>query len=305
MPANLLPADIRLLERGWLSSNNVLLLGERTVLVDSGYHLHASQTLALVQQQLGGRPLDQLVNTHLHSDHCGGNAALQTAYPHLRTLVPPGHAAHVRAWDTEALSYKPTGQECPRFVFDALLVPGQVLELGAHRWQVHAAAGHDPESVLLYAPDCGVLLSADALWERGLGVIFPELDDAEGFAPALATLDLIERLAPRVVLPGHGPAFSDVAAALAFARARLAAFARDPSLHVRHAVRVLVKFHLLAVQRCQVDDLLAWGQDTPYLRRLHTRHGASQPLEDWLLAAVDALARANAAGRDSIWVFNQ
>ena len=38
------------------------------------------------------RPLDLLLNTHLHSDHCGGNAALQARHPGVRTLIPPGQA---------------------------------------------------------------------------------------------------------------------------------------------------------------------------------------------------------------------
>ena len=93
MPSSLLPPDIRVFERGWLSSNNILLLGQdNTALVDSGYASHAPQTLALVASALGDRPLDQLVNTHLHSDHCGGNAALQSHYPALRTAIPPGLA---------------------------------------------------------------------------------------------------------------------------------------------------------------------------------------------------------------------
>eukprot|EP01036_Dinobryon_divergens_P042219 gene42219-56076_t len=30
---------------------------------------------------------------------CGGNAALQAAYPQLQTHIPPGHAAQVAQWD--------------------------------------------------------------------------------------------------------------------------------------------------------------------------------------------------------------
>ena len=75
-------------------ANNILFHGQRqTALVDSGYCTHAEQTLALIREALGGRPLDLLLNTHLHSDHCGGNAALQSAYPDVETLIPPGLAA--------------------------------------------------------------------------------------------------------------------------------------------------------------------------------------------------------------------
>ena len=73
-----LPASMQVLQRGWLSSNNILFTGgDQTALVDSGYLTHAAQTVALVRHGLQGRPLDRLINTHLHSDHCGGNAALQ------------------------------------------------------------------------------------------------------------------------------------------------------------------------------------------------------------------------------------
>ena len=77
-PCPLLPSDITVFERGWLSSNNVLLDdGETAVLIDTGYCTHAEQTLALVAHALGERLLDHVLNTHLHSDHCGGNGALQ------------------------------------------------------------------------------------------------------------------------------------------------------------------------------------------------------------------------------------
>lgn len=87
----LLPPGVTVFERGWLSANNILLQdAERSVLVDSGYMTHAAQTCALVRQALGERALDLLVNTHLHSDHCGGNAALQRQWPALQTWIPPG-----------------------------------------------------------------------------------------------------------------------------------------------------------------------------------------------------------------------
>src|SRR4051812_1406626 len=119
-----LPPGVTVFERGWLSSNNVFFEGrDRFVLVDSGYCTHSQQTIALVRKSLRGRALDVLLNTHLHSDHCGGNAALQAAFPAVSTRIPPGLAARVRDWDPVALTYVPTGQQCPRFRTDGLLEP--------------------------------------------------------------------------------------------------------------------------------------------------------------------------------------
>jgi glyoxylase-like metal-dependent hydrolase (beta-lactamase superfamily II) len=262
MSSPVLPAGVRLFERGWLSSNNVLLQGddpaEGAVLVDSGYVSHAAQTTALVGAALRpGERLAQVVNTHLHADHCGGNAALVRAFG-CRITIPPGLWRAVMAWDEVALSYAPTGQRCERYTADGVLAPGDSFSVGGRRWTAHAAPGHDPHSIVLFAPQERLLISADALWRRGFGVVFPELDGERAFEDVGAVLDLVERLDPALVLPGHGEPFTDVAAALATARQRLAAFRADPVRHARHAMKVLLKFHLLEWQRRPLDALMAW-----------------------------------------------
>ena len=295
----MLPKEITVFQRGWLSSNNILIVGKNsTALIDSGYVTHAPQTLALVESALTGRSLDLLVNTHLHSDHCGGNAALQARYPDLKTLIPPGQAAHVRAWDPHALTYAPTGQNCPQFDFSEVLQPGTEIRLGSTPWQVHAAPGHDPHSVILFEPASRLLVSADALWERGFGVIFPELEGVDAFDAVGATIDLIEALKPAVVIPGHGPLFSDVQAAMAFARERLRGFVAKPDKHIRHAVKVLLKFKLLELQSIVVADFLAWAQSTPYLLAIYQQHFSGIDFAQWVDELIADLVRAGAAARE-------
>lgn len=300
-----LPADIQVLERGWLSANNIVLHGPHgAAVVDTGYCTHADQTVALVQAALGAQPLAHILNTHLHSDHCGGNAALQAHWPGAHTRIAPGEADAVRAWDEDRLSYRPTGQECPRFRFDGLLEPGTEVRVGARAWQVHAAPGHDPHSVVLYAPEVGVLIAADALWERGFGVVFPEIEGEDAFAAVGATLDVIERLAPRVVIPGHGAVFTDVDGALAYARSRLAGFVQDPQRHALHAAKVLLKYKLLEWQQVPVAGLQAWAQATPYLGRLHRAYFAQQAQAAWVQTLMDDLVRSGAAARDGALLIN-
>ena len=300
-----LPPGITLLERGWLSSNNILVCGQTTcALIDSGYVAHAGQTLALVEAALGGRELQVLVNTHLHSDHCGGNAALQTRYPQLTTLIPPGLSAHVRDWDANALTYAPTGQSCPRFGFDAVLLPGTEVMLGDLHWQVHAAPGHDPHSVILFEPVSVTLLSADALWEHGFGVVFPELEGADAFAQVGQTLNLIESLSPKMVIPGHGPAFSRIETALATARKRLDGFVAHPGKHIKYAVKVLLKFKLLEVQAIELPLFIAWARATPYFLSIHDRHFSVVDFADWVDQLTLELVRAGAASRDGSMIIN-
>jgi glyoxylase-like metal-dependent hydrolase (beta-lactamase superfamily II) len=261
-----LPDGVHVFERGWLSSNNIFFDdGKTSWLVDSGYSTHSEQTLALVSNKLGSRPLDFLVNTHLHSDHCGGNAALQAQYPSLTTLIPPGQAEFVKNWDAAGLTYDATGQVCPKFVFNSLLKPDTHIRLCAHLWEIHAAPGHDPDAVLLFEPTHRILISGDALWENGFGIIFPELEGTDAFHEVATTLDLIEGLAPDIVIPGHGRVFCYQPETMEIARQRLAAFLQSPARHVRHAVKVLLKFKLLEVQQQSLEEFYRWAERTPYL----------------------------------------
>src|SRR5262245_26226301 len=133
---------LTVLERGWLSSNNVLVhpVGDEpgALLVDTGHVVHAAQTVALVRHALRGAPLARIVNTHLHSDHCGGNAALQRAFGAPIT-VPPGNADAVSAWDTMRLTHASTGQRSERFTYTDTLASGASFVAGGRRWDALAA----------------------------------------------------------------------------------------------------------------------------------------------------------------------
>lgn len=275
------------------------------MLVDSGYCTHAEQTLSLLETVLKTRPLDVLVNTHLHSDHCGGNAALQRRYKGLRTYIPPGQAAHVATWDPVALTYLPTGQLCPAFEYTKTLQPGSQIQFGSKNWEIHSAAGHDPHSVVFYSPYDEILISADALWENGFGVVFPELEGDAAFAEVAATLDLIEQLNPRVVIPGHGRVFSYTPEILALARQRLNAFVSNPLKHAHHAAKVLLKFKLLEMQQQPFEEFLKWAEATPYLMQIRETFFADTPRSAWLTQLCDALQKAGVAERVGPYICNK
>ncbi len=264
---------LHVMERGWLSSNNVLLDdADGATLIDTGHSVHAEQTVALLRQLLGGKPLRHVVNTHLHSDHCGGNAAVQREWA-LDVRVPSGSFKAVQDWDEQALSYRPTRQRCERYGAQGSVSPGQVLRIGRRDWQVMAAPGHDPESVILFDADHGVLISADALWENGFGVVFPELDGEAAFDDVQRVLDLIATLPVRIVIPGHGAPFADVAGALGRARARLAGFRASPQRHLRHGAKVLLKYHMMEEREQPLPALHAWLRDTPLMQSIWTGLG--------------------------------
>jgi len=245
-----------------------------------------------------------VVNTHLHSDHCGGNAALQRLFPTAKTLIPPGQAADVKNWNPAGLGYVGTGQYCEQFTYSDVLAPGSQVSLGGRHWSVYAAEGHDPHSVVLFEPLSRVLISADALWEDGFGVVFPELDGSSGFDAVEDTLSLIESLNPAVVIPGHGAVFNNLPAALASARSRLAAFKAAPLRHASHGAKVLVKFKLLELQQVSEKHLLDWAQATSYFGSLHQKWFPEFEVSEWIDSLVEQLARAGVARRHEGIVYN-
>lgn len=290
-----LPAGITVFQRDWLSANNVFLHNaEQTVLIDSGYSTHADMTLSLLDQALCGRNLDLLINTHLHSDHCGGNSTIQLAHPGVKTLIPPGQFLDVSQWNSDALTFDMTGQQCPPFLVNGHLLDKQTCTWAGTNWQVYAAPGHDTHAMMFFCPEHRILISGDALWEKGFGVIFPELDGVEAYSAAADTLDLIEQLSPSVVIPGHGNLFTDLDSALSFARSRLASFRTHPDKHARYASKVLVKFKLQEYGSIELSPFVEWAQTVPYLMGLHLQLGPDYSFREWFEQLLGELCQSGA-----------
>ena len=301
-----LPPLLRVLERGWVSSNNIVFLGKNdTALVDTGYGSHAEQTLALVQLALAGRSLERIVNTHTHSDHIGGNAVLQRAYPGVHTTIPLGEADVITRWDDVALHLGPMGQACERFGFDATFDAGDTLTLGDLPWRVLGSPGHDMESLMLYCEAERVLISADALWENGFGILFPELtgEAAPGraFEAQRATLALIEGLEIDWVIPGHGAPFTDVRGALTRAQGRLDYLAADPRRNARNAAKVALSFVLMIEGRLLLADLQRKLAGMALVGSINQRYLQldDAALTDYLVAELE---KSRAARRENGWL---
>jgi len=301
----LLPPGIDIFERGWLSANNILLYGDEDVsLVDTGYYTHQQLTVDLVVnalRQYGSASLNKVVNTHLHSDHCGGNAALAKQFD-CEIWIPEAEAIAVQHWDEDLLSFQQLGQECPRFTHDGLLVPGKEILLGRYLWQVLAAPGHDNHSIMLYQEQHQILISADALWEDGFGVIFPELWGEGGFNEVAQTLELIEKLPVALVIPGHGKPFTDIKKSLDIAKSRLEYLSSDTDRNARHGAKVLLKYKLLEWRSREMKEVYHWIGSTPVLENIRLQLDMST--EDFRVWLPQSLVKSRAAIIEQDYLIN-
>jgi len=280
-----LPDSVLVLERGWLSSNNIVFFdGDSAALVDSGYVSHAAQTLALLERALDGRCLTRLINTHSHSDHIGGNAAVQAAH-HCHITVPQGIAATIAEWDEDALLLSPLGQRAARFTHDATYAADDSFVLGDLAWQALAVPGHDMDALALYNPEQRLLISGDALWQDGFGVVFAELlGNPDGLRVTRATLEMLARLPIDVVIPGHGAPFADVPEAFERAFRRLAAFEQNIERLARHALKVMLAFFMLEKRQIRRDSLAGFLSGLSFVSSVNARYLGydDEALADWL-----------------------
>ena len=261
----LLPDNVRVAVRGWLNCNQVLLHSPQGhVLVDSGYHACAAETIARLRDpaMLGAEPLASLVNTHCHSDHIGGNAAIARAYG-CPITIPRDEVPTIDDWSIQESWNAYVDQVAERFSYQCTIAAGESFRAAGREWQAHAAPGHDMEALAFFDPAERILISGDALWENGLGFVWAHETPNPFVAAALAALETIERLDPRVVIPGHGEPFEDVAGALARARSRLASFAADPRRTARHMMKVMFVFSMLARGGIAVAEVDAYVARVP------------------------------------------
>ncbi len=303
----LLPDSLRVIERGWLSANTVVAIDdERVTLIDSGYHTHTHFLQAALKSLIGERTVDAVYNTHLHSDHCGGNAWLAEQFAGIAISIPATTAERVDQWTQAERLYDSVGQTCPRFTHTAVHGDGDILQWGGLHWRVIQSPGHDNDSVMFFNEEQRILMSADALWEQGFGVLFPLIDGLDAISDQIATLNLIESLDARVVIPGHGSVFTEVNRALDSARQRIASFVEKPERAMHNAFRVLMKFNLLEWQRLEWSEYRQRFAEFAAIRKL--AETVLPPNTDMALFAdkvAGALVAAGAARWDGQCLVNQ
>lgn len=301
-----LPPNVSFIERDWLSANHVMFRDdERATLIDTGYKKFNDRTLAKVASVLeawGNPSLDRIINTHIHSDHIGGNADLQRAYPGCSIAVPVDEQPSLVNWDSpeQMLSY--ADQECERFAWDEVIEPGQQDQLGGEAWHTIATPGHDMGSLVLYSPKLRILISADALWENGYGFVPPQAIDPKPLAAQRATFARLALLDVALVIPGHGPMFTDFSGALARASAKLDAFAEDDMKIARNVVKTMFSFSLMTRQEMLLAELPTYVKQIGVHRDYNSQffRMSAEAFADWL---VNEAIRSGVGKRDGDRVF--
>lgn len=253
------PSWLHFIERPFPSANMVLIAGLRSVLVDPGFGSDRAATDQLLRA--AGVPPERLaliVNTHYHSDHTGGNYALQHTYG-LPVAAHATEAAQVNARQPQTGMAVWLDQPIEPYSVQLPLDDGDEIDTGAVTLRVVHTPGHTRGHIALYAPTEGILIAGDALHAADVPWINRFGEGADALEQALATLDRLAALPLRWACSGHGPAITDPAAAMAATRRRYTQWQQAPEQLAWHACKRIFAYALM------IRDGLPEAAVRPYL----------------------------------------
>lgn len=186
-----------------------------------------------------------------------GNALLQAAGAGIAASGPDADAVARR--DPGCCLAEYLDQPVAPYTVDVPLDDGQLVRLGDADWQVVRTPGHTPGHLSLWQPEERLLVVGDALSSYDVGWVNLALDGPDAAATALASLHRMVDLAPRVLLPAHGPLPADPGAAFDTAVRRAQRLVDDPDGAVWYGARRILAFALM------IRDGLPVGEVEPYL----------------------------------------
>jgi glyoxylase-like metal-dependent hydrolase (beta-lactamase superfamily II) len=164
-------------------NNTWLVEGAEPALIDAG--VGAPEHLVALERALGGRPLVRVLVTHGHPDHA-------TGVPAIRARWPDVEVCRWRAPDDDSRDSTVRG-----------LADGEHIRAGdADLVAVHTP-GHAPDHLCFWNMETRDLFGGDMLI-AGTTVMIPA-GHGGSLAAYLESLAHLAALAPRRVLPGHGP----------------------------------------------------------------------------------------------------
>jgi glyoxylase-like metal-dependent hydrolase (beta-lactamase superfamily II) len=187
--------DIVLIQLSDIDSN-IYVIGD--TVIDSGTGFNFTRLMMLLRtlkRSLGD--FKQVINTHGHFDHIGGNGYFLNA----KVLMHESDAPILEKGDMKmSMADFFEGKLAPKKV-DQKLKDGDRLKVGNREFEVIHTPGHSPGSICLYSQKEKLLISGDTLFADGVG----RTDTPGGDEEALgASLERLSKLSVEKILPGHG-----------------------------------------------------------------------------------------------------
>ena len=187
--------DVTLIQLSDVDSN-IYLFGD--TVIDAGTGFNFTRLMMLLRTQKKSlADFKQVINTHEHFDHVGGNGYFLNA----KVAIHENGAPVLEKGDEKAsVADFFEGKLHPRKV-DVRLKDGDKVNVDGREFQVIHTPGHSPGSICLYCAKDRTLISGDTVFSDGVGRVDWPGGDPEALG---ASLEKLSKLQVERIFPGHG-----------------------------------------------------------------------------------------------------
>lgn len=245
--------DLFFIERGYLNGNHFVYCAEHPVLIDTGYVTDFNTTeKMIISLGVNLEDIRQIISTHCHCDHIGGNRKIQDRSGCDIAMHRIGkHFIDTRDnWSTWWTYYH---QKADFFDCTQALEDGETIAVGPHEFQVIYTPGHSADGIVLYHPEEKVLLSSDTLWQSDLPVITIRIEGSRALFSLLESLEKIESLDVNMVYPGHGKPFTQFKDAVSSCKDKINQYLKRPELIGNDLLKKIMIYTLMMHLSVQAD----------------------------------------------------
>jgi glyoxylase-like metal-dependent hydrolase (beta-lactamase superfamily II) len=205
--------------KGFMSNAGFVVTADGVVVFDALGTPALGRAMLAAIRKITPQPVKRVIVSHYHADHFYGLAAFKDAGAEIwaqrraQAYLSSGQASDRLA--QRRLDLFPWVDEKTRIVPPDVWLDGDTdFRLGGVTFQVlYAEGAHSPEDVMMYVVEERVLFAGDLIFAGR--VPFVGTADSKGW---LKAMDKMIAVKPAIVVPGHGPASTDVARDLVLTR---------------------------------------------------------------------------------------
>lgn len=179
------------------TDSNVYLIGDTVIDTGIGFNFTRLRDVLRVFKM----PMDnvkQIINTHYHFDHIGGNGYFTGA----EIWIHEADAVALENGDAEATVAEFFGGKMHKMKISKKLNGGESLKMGNTEFEVVHTPGHTPGSICLYDKKQKLLITGDTVFANAVGRT--DLDGGD-FEQLKKSLERLSKMDIQKILPGHGP----------------------------------------------------------------------------------------------------
>ncbi len=197
--------------RGFMSNAGFVVTDDGVVVFDALGTPALGRAMIRAIGKVTRAPIRRVVVSHYHADHIYGLQAFREAgaeiWAHRNAQAYLASDVSVRRLEQRRAELYPWVDENTRLVPPDLLLDGDTdFRLGGVTFRlIHTGGAHSPEDILMFVVEDRVLFAGDLVFSGRLP--FVGTSDSRGWQAALARMVAVK---PTVVIPGHGPATTDI-----------------------------------------------------------------------------------------------